>query len=148
MTDRSLEGLYEELYPYSKPMDTHFFKCRFTVFNKLTEEYKAVCFYLCCKRNQKWLERCLLYRGKYPLPTEFFTYSWDIKEVEDSDDILFHHITTPESCSRITFEYFMSVCALGHWRKHYLKIWKEKLHKYIVGKYQEIFHPYTFKVQI
>lgn len=120
MTDDFRKDLYQDLYPYSTPRDYHYFKVNFTVFNTYTEEYNTVPFYISCKRSINWMESLISGRYYYGLPREYFTYSWEVEEVEDDPNIIFHHITTKESWEKLSVEYFLYVCATKKWKVDWL----------------------------
>lgn len=134
------DDFYINLGTVTNPRPYHFFKVKFTVYNKTTCQYGSRVYYISSKNSYKWLQTTMRGFGYYPLPGTYFSYSWDIEEVEDSDDIVFHHITTKENWERLTYMYFLEVCGLCDW--HYSLKLRLKL---IIEKLKLNFHKYSKK---
>lgn len=128
------------LYPGHTPRPYHYFEVRCTVYNKFTNQYNSMNFYISLKKTIKWLQ----YQPVRLPSTEYFSYEYTFKEVEDRDDILFHHITTSEDWERTVQRYFLYMCAACRWHislkmtfLKYFNNWFKKpkinLHKYSVG---------------
>lgn len=134
------DDVYVPVYDWCNPRPYHYYQVNCIVYNKYTEQYNSFRLYISLKKSLKWLEQ-----QSPKLPSgDLFSYTYTIKEVEDREDIVFHHITTSEDWSRYLHKYFMLMCATSEWhisiRLKFLKFfnnWKKKLnfnlHKYSVG---------------
>lgn len=129
MTDDFRQGL--QFNPYSVPRAYKFYQVNFKVRNKLTDEVIGMPFYISTKFTIKWLESIM--HGSYylPLPTENFEFSWTLREVQDNDRIVFHHIRTKEEWEHTSVKYVLTVVLSHHWRIDYIKKIK-KIFKNIV----------------
>lgn len=110
----------------NSPRPYHFYKVRFFIHNTYTDEHKAVNFYVSAKRSLTWLQSIIPGRFYYPLATEPFKYSFVVEEVEDDDDIVFHHVTTKQDWERTSLQYFLVACASVRWNI----TWKLKIKKF------------------
>ena len=119
MTNDFRQGI--QFNDYSIPRDYHFYRVVVTVTNKSTMETISSSLYLSAKRSIKWLTQQVTGTYYYPLPVEFFKFQYDIQEVEDSDTIVFNHVTTKESVERSIVKFIMYIVLSKRWRKHKVK---------------------------
>lgn len=121
------------------PRPYHFFKVKFTVFNKVSCQYSSRDYYISTKYSKNWLDKLMCGYVYLPLPREHFEYKWELFEVEDSDDILFHHIRNKESWEFLSVSQFLDIAAYSDWHisfrmrfSRFLKKLKKNFHKYSV----------------
>lgn len=110
----------------SSPRPYHFYKVKFVIHNTYTDEYKKAVFYVSAKRNLNWLQGIIPGRYTYPLATDYFRYTYLVEEIEDNDDIIFHHVTTKQDWERTTLQYFLNACASIRWKIS----WKLKIKRF------------------
>lgn len=106
-----------EVNPWSTPRAYHFYKVVFTVIKKETDEQISMPFFISAKRSYQWLEGIMHGRYYLPLPSQWFRFEWKLYEVEDRDDIVFHHITTKEQWERVSIEYVLATALSRTWRE-------------------------------
>lgn len=121
MTNDYRQGLYKEICPWSTPRDYHYYRVRVTVTNKESLESIYGDLYLSAKRSLQWLQTQLSSSMYYPLPVDYFFFKYDIYEVEDSDDILFQHITTKQTTELQVSKFVMFLVCSKSWHKNILK---------------------------
>lgn len=121
MTDDYRAQIYRDINPYSNPRPYRYFKVFFTVRNKITDEVVSMPFYISSKNTLKWLTSIMSYRSFLPLPTDNFQFTWKVYEVSDSDDIVFHHISSREEWERVSVKYVLTVVLAHHWKIDYIK---------------------------
>lgn len=130
------DDIYNQPYEWCSPRPYHYYKVKCVVYNKYTLEYSTFYLYISIKRSLKWLMS-----QSVDLPsTEYFTYDFTLKEVDD-DGIVFHYIKSGEVWSSYLHKYFMMMAATSVWHISYklrFNKWKKKLknyfHKYSIRK--------------
>lgn len=123
MTDH----LYNSTYEWCVPRDYHYFEVYFKVYNKYTCEYNTITYYISTKFTDKWLKKVVCIPS---LPKDVFEYHISFKEVQDRDDIVFHHITNHTQFDSIAVKYFLLCCGTRRWKLSVIKKLKSYFHKY------------------
>lgn len=127
------------LYPGHTPRSYSYFKVHCKVLNKYTDQFITFDLYISLKKSLKWLE------VQHPrLPScQYFSYEFCITQVQDEEEILFHHITTREDWERYLQRSFLDVCATSTWKislkkkflrffNNYFKKSNSNFHKYCI----------------
>jgi len=119
---------------YSIPRDYHFYRVVVTITNKSTLETISAPLYLSAKRSVKWLTQQVTGTYYYPLPVDYFKFQYSIYEVEDSDSIVFNHVTTKESVERSISKFIMYVVLSKSWKKHKVKNFLKKIRTFCINR--------------
>lgn len=106
---------FQPFYEGHKPRPYHFFKVILCIQNKYTFETISKPFYLSSKFSLKWLAK-IIEKSHIRYPREVLDVTLKFYEVEDSDHILFQHITSEESFEREATIALFNAVLLYHWK--------------------------------